>query len=72
MPEIRSERPFHPEQFLFQFDSARVARQAAIRPDHPVAGNDQRDRIVTDRAADRPRGRAANAGPPGQPFRDLS
>lgn len=44
---------FKREEFYLPEDSARVPGEAAVRGDHAVAGDNDRDRVVADRASDR-------------------
>ena len=53
---LRSEQPrhirfFEGEEPYLPLDVARIARQAAVAPHDPMAGNDDADGIVSDSAA---------------------
>ena len=53
---LRSEQPrhirfFEGEEPYLPLDAARIARQAAVAPHDPMAGNDNADGIVSDSAA---------------------
>ena len=55
-PRLRHKEPlhvdvFHPQQFFLFVDAARIAGQAAVRSDDPVAWDEDRDPIVPDRTA---------------------
>ena len=57
------------ERALF-FHASGVAGQAAIRADDPMAGNENRDRVVPDRPADSLRGQVREPALRGQLPRD--
>ena len=59
------------ERALFFYASG-VAGQAAVRADDPVAGNENRDRIVPDRPADGLRGQMLQPALRGQLLRDCA
>ena len=56
LPRLRHKEPlhvdvFHPQQFFLFVDAARIAGQAAVRSDDPVARDEDRDPIVPDGTA---------------------
>ena len=56
LPRLRHKEPlhvdvFHPQQFFLFVDAARIAGQAAVRSDDPVARDKDRDPIVPDGTA---------------------
>src|SRR6185295_6962681 len=61
------EGAFELEQAALHLEAARVAGERAVRADHPMAGDDDADRVVVIGEADRARGRGAR-----QAARDLA
>ena len=59
------------ERALF-FHASGVAGQAAIRADDPMAGDEDRDRVVPDRPADSLRGQVREPALRGQLLRDCA
>ena len=54
------------QQLLLSLDAACIAGQASVRSHYPVAGNENRDRIVPDRPADSLRGQVREPALRGQ------
>src|SRR5262245_13537866 len=62
---LRQSLSFEFKQEFLALDAAAIAGQLAVRPDHTVTGNDDRDRVAAVRRADRARG-SRIADPPRQ------
>src|SRR5262245_46795792 len=56
LSSLRQSLSFEFKQEFLALDAAAVAGQLAVRPDHAVAGNDDRDRVAAIRRADSARG----------------
>lgn len=65
-------RVFQRKEFRFPVDPARISGQASARPDDAVAGDDQRDRVVPDGAADRLRRHTGKPFLRGELSRDIA